>query len=57
MRSHGIPPVIVAGRLGRKLDVLMKTYAHFIPSMQSEAARVMDEILLPITIPVKARAK
>jgi len=57
MLNQGIPPVIVAGRLGHKLDVLMKTYAHFIPSMQTEAARVMDEILLPITIPIKDRVK
>lgn len=42
--SHGIPPVIVAGRLGHTLAILMDRYAHFIPSMQGEAARLMDEV-------------
>jgi hypothetical protein len=57
MISHRIPPVIVASELGHKRDVLMKTYVHFTLSTQSEAVRVMDEILLPITIPIKDQAK
>jgi integrase len=57
MLSHGIPPVIVAGRLGHKLDVLMKTYAHFIPSMQGEAARLMDDLITPISINIGKREK
>ncbi len=57
MLSHGIPPVIVAGRLGHKLAVLMSTYAHFIPSMQGEAARLMDELITPIPVIIEKRAK
>jgi integrase len=44
MLSHGIPAVIVAGMLGHTVSVLMTRYAHYIPSMQGEAARLMDEI-------------
>ena len=50
MLSHGIPPVIVAGMLGHSFSILLTTYAHFIPTMQDEAARVMDDILTPIPI-------
>lgn len=44
MLSHGIPPVIVSGMLGHSPSVLMAKYAHYIPSMQGEAARLMDEL-------------
>ncbi len=50
MLSHGIPPVIVAGMLGHSISVLMNTYAHFIPTMQSEAAQLMDDNLTPIQV-------
>lgn len=50
MLSHGIPPVIVAGMLGHSLGVLMERYAHFIPSMQGEAARLMDEVTSPVKV-------
>jgi hypothetical protein len=45
--------MIVVGRQGYKLDLLLKTKTHLILPMQSKAARVMDERLLPITIPIK----
>jgi hypothetical protein len=50
MLSHGIPPVIVAGMLGHSISILLTTYAHFIPTMQDGAARIMAEILTPIPI-------
>jgi hypothetical protein len=53
MLSHGIPPIIVAGMLGHSLAILMTTYAHYIPGTQDEAARLMDEILTPITIDLR----
>jgi len=48
--SHGIPPVIVARMLGHSISILLTTYAHFIPTMQNEAARLMDDILIPIPV-------
>jgi len=42
--------LIVAGMLGHSLAILMTTYAHYIPGTQDEAARVMDDILIPIPI-------
>jgi integrase len=50
MLSHGIPPVIVAGMLGHSIPVLLNTYAHFIPTMQDQAAQLMDDILTPMAI-------
>jgi integrase len=50
MLSHGIPPVIVAGMLGHSISILLTTYAHFIPTMQDQAAQLMDDILTPIPI-------
>ncbi len=50
MLSHGIPPVIVAGMLGHSISILLNTYAHFIPTMQDQAAQLMDDILSPIPI-------
>jgi integrase len=54
MLSHGIPPVIVAGMLGHSISILLTTYAHFIPTMQDEAARVMDNILTPIAVDLRS---
>jgi tRNA A22 N-methylase len=39
MLSHGIPPVIVAGMLGHSISILLNTNAHFIPTMQDQAAQ------------------
>ncbi len=50
MLSHGIPPVIVAGMLGHSISILLTTYAHFIPTMQDQAAQLMDDILTPVPI-------
>jgi len=50
MLSHGIPPVIVAEMLGHSISILLNTYAHFIPTMQDQAAQLMDDILTPIPI-------
>jgi integrase len=50
MLSHGIPAVIVAGMLGHTLNVLMERYAHYIPTLQGEAARLMDNMTRPILI-------
>ena len=50
--SRGIPPVMIAEMLGHTMGVLLSTYAHFIPSDQSEAARVMDEVTAPILVKI-----
>jgi hypothetical protein len=64
MLSHGIPPVIVAGvtcrdfrrMLGHSISILLNTYAHFIPTMQDQAAQLMDDILTPIPIDLNQKS-
>ena len=57
MLSHGIPPVIVEGMLGHSFSILLNTYAHFIPTMQDQAAQLMDDILTPIPIELVVKGK
>jgi len=52
--SRGIPPVIVAGMLGHSISTLLSTYAHFIPDMQDEASRIMDEVTSSIEVDLAA---
>jgi integrase len=37
----GVPPHVVAERLGHAIEVLMKTYAHVIPGQGVDAARII----------------
>jgi hypothetical protein len=57
--SHGIPTRIMTGvtcpnfgqMLGHSISIpLVNTYAHFLPTMQDQAAQLMDDILTPIPI-------
>jgi integrase len=57
MLSHGIPPVIVAGMLGHSISILLNTYAHFIPTMQDQAAQLMDDILTPVPFELKSKSQ
>jgi len=36
--------------LGRSISILLNTYANFIPTMQDQAAQLMDTILTPVSI-------
>lgn len=44
MLLHGEPPVRVAGILGQSVQVLLSTYAHYIPDDQERASELMDAI-------------
>ena len=49
MLNQGIPLLIVFKRLGHaKPSITLDTYGHIIPSMQEQAAEVIDEIVTPI---------
>jgi len=53
MINHGIPIVIVSKILGHsKPSVTLNIYAHCITEYQHEAAKVMDEITMPMAIDV-----
>lgn len=42
--ASGMDPVTVAGRLGHSPDVLLRTYAHFVPAKDEEAAEILGEL-------------
>ena len=49
MLMNGVPPIKVSQRLGHsKTSVTLDIYGHFIPSMESNAGTLMDEIVTPI---------
>lgn len=53
MLNFGVPLIVVSKRLGHaKPSITLNEYGHLIPSMQEEAAKVMDELLTPVSIPV-----
>jgi integrase len=49
--NHGIPVIIVSRRLGHaKPSITLDIYGHLIPSMQNEAAELMDDLVMPIPL-------
>ena len=51
MLNHGIPVIVVSRRLGHaRASITLDIYGHLIPSMQSEAAELMDELVTPIEL-------
>ena len=51
MLNNGIPVLIVSHRLGHvRPSITLDIYGHLIPSMQEEAATVMDEVVTPIEV-------
>jgi len=54
MLLHGEPPVRVAGILGQSVQILLSTYAHYIPDDQERASSLMDAITTPVSIDLKS---
>lgn len=53
MLNHGIPVIVVSRRLGHsKPSITLDVYGHLIPSMQTEAAQMIDELITPVAISV-----
>jgi integrase len=51
MLNHGIPVIVVSRRLGHaRPSITLDIYGHLLPSMQSEAAELMDELVTPIEL-------
>ena len=56
MLKHGIPVLTVSRILGHsKPSVTLDIYAHMIPGMQDQAAKLMDEVLTPIPVSLSDR--
>jgi hypothetical protein len=46
----------MAGMLSHSISILLTNYAHFIPTVLDEAARLLDDILNPIPIDLKPKS-
>jgi integrase len=49
MLNHGVPVIVVSRRLGHaKPSITLDVYGHLLPSMQLEAAQLIDELITPV---------
>jgi integrase len=51
MLNAGIPVIVVKRRLGHaRASITLDVYGHLIPSMQSEAAELIDQMVTPVAV-------
>ena len=51
MLNNGVPVLVVSKILGHsKTSTTLDIYGHLIPTMQENAARIMDEVVTPIPV-------
>ena len=51
MLNNGVPLLVASRRLGHAYpSITLDVYGHMVPSMQEEAARILDELVTPIEI-------
>jgi integrase len=51
MLNNGIPPIVVSRRLGHaRASITLDVYGHLIPTMQTEAAEMIDDLVIPIVL-------
>jgi integrase len=49
MLNNGIAPIVVSKRLGHsKTSTTFDVYGHLFPTMQAEAAELIEELVTPI---------
>ena len=55
MLHKGVSVLVVSKRLGHaKASITLDIYGHLVPSMQELAAEVMDEVTMPVALPLVA---
>jgi len=58
MLNHGVPAIVVSKILGHaKPSTTLDIYGHLINEMQSQAVKVMDELVTPIQVELFKKAK
>jgi len=51
MLNHGVPVIIASRSLGHaRPSITLDVYSHLIPSMQAEAAEMIEELIMPIAV-------
>jgi integrase len=51
MLNNNIPPIVVSRRLGHaRASITLDVYGHLIPSMHTEVADKIDELMMPVAV-------
>jgi len=51
MLNNGVAAIVVSRRLGHsKASITLDVYGHLIPTMQTEAAELIDELVTPVEL-------
>jgi len=51
MHNHDVPVIIVSCRLGyARASITSDVYGYLLPSMQDEAAQLIDELVTPTAV-------
>jgi len=51
MLNNGIPVIVVSRRMGHaRPSITLDIYGHLIPTMQAEAAQLIDDLVTPIEL-------
>jgi len=54
MLNNGVPLIVVSNRLGHsKPSITMDVYGHLYQEMQSDAAKIMDDLVIPIKLAIR----
>jgi hypothetical protein len=49
--NQGVPVIAVSRRLGHaKASITLDIYGHLIPTMQTEVAEMIDDLVMPVTV-------
>jgi integrase len=52
--SQGVPVIEVSRRLGHsRASITLDVYGHLIPGMQSQAAEMLDDLVMPIPVDIQ----
>jgi integrase len=58
MLQQGVHPKVVQERLGHsQISLTLDTYSHVLPSMQEDAAQKLDDLVMPVAIPLDKERK
>ena len=51
MLNNGVPVIVVSRRLGHaRTSITLDVYGHLLPSMQAEAAELIDGLVTPAEV-------
>ncbi len=54
MLNNGVPPIVVSNRLGHsKPSITMDVYGHLYQETQTDAAKIMDDLVTPIKLDMR----